>query len=445
MSKEKSHQDRVYVVGNDDKPLMPTNEGTARWMLKTGKATVLRRQPFTIRLNYESTHYVQPVSVGMDTGYEHMAVSASTETAELYSSQTELRTDIPKQNDTKRMYRGNRRYRKTRYRKPKFNNRANNKKEGWLPPSAEQRFQAHLKELKLVKSILPVSEVRIEVASFDTHKMMNPDISGVDYQKGPDYGHQNCREAVLYRDNYTCQHCGKSRIKDKTVRLEAHHIKFLSDGGSDEINNQITLCHDCHKALHDGKITLNKKGVKSMSPVNVSLFKNKLIEEARKLFGNGVPVRRTYGSYTKAERIYGDIKKSHINDAFAMTRHFKALRCNYVFVKRQVRRHNRALHEATPKKGRGGVRRSTLAKRVINKIGTRIGDKITVNYNGNRLTGFVSGSSHERVIIKDIFGNKLVEKNETFAVKNILKTRYKMNGTMLFDTVEQDCVNNQSK
>ena len=445
MSKEKSHQDYVYVVGNDDKPLMPTKKfGMVRWMLKTRKATVLRRQPFTIRLNYESTHYVQPVSVGMDTGYTHMAVSASTETAELYSSQTELRTDIPKLNDTKRMYRRTRRYRKTRYRKPRFNNRGN-KKEGWLPPSAEQRFQAHLKELKLVKSILPVSEVRIEVASFDTQKMIDPDISGVDYQKGPDYGHQNRREAVLYRDDYTCQYCGKSRIKDKSVRLEAHHIKFLSDGGSDEINNQITLCHDCHKALHDKKITLNINGLKSMSLVNVSLFKNKLIEESRKLFGNGVPVRRTYGSYTKAERIYGNIEKSHINDAFSMTRHFKATRCNYVFVKRQVRRHNRALHEATPKKGCGGVRRSTLAKRLINSIRTKIGDKVTVNYKGNRLTGFVSGSSNGRVIIKDIFGNKLVEKNEMFSVKNILKTRYKMNGTMLFDTVEQDCVNNKSK
>ena len=163
------------------------------------------------------------------------------------------------------------------------------------------------------------------------------------------------------------------------------------------------------------------------------------------MFGNDVPVRRTYGSYTKVERIYGNIKKSHINDAFAMTHHFKATRCNYVFVKRQVRRHNRALHEATPKKGRGGIRRSTLAKKLINRIGTRIGDKITVNYKGNRLTGFVSGSTNGRVVIKDIFGNKLVEKNETFAVKNILKTRYKMNGTMLFDTVKQDCVNNQSK
>ena len=29
--------------------------------------------------------------------------------------------------------------------------------------------------------------------------------------------------------------------------------------------------------------------------------------------------------------------------------------------------------------------------------------------------------------------------------KYVLKTGYKMNGTMLFDTVEQDCVNNQSK
>ena len=123
MSKEKLHQDYVYVVGNDGKPLMPTEKfGMVRWMLDTAKATVLRRQPFTIKLNYESTHYVQSVSVGMDTGYAHMAASASTEAAELYSSQTELRTDISKQNDTRRMYRKTRRYRKTRYRKPRFDN-----------------------------------------------------------------------------------------------------------------------------------------------------------------------------------------------------------------------------------------------------------------------------------------------------------------------------------
>ena len=119
MSKEKTHQDYVYVVGNDDKPLMPTKQfGMVRWMLDTAKATVLRRQPFTIKLNYETTHYVQPVSVGMDTGY------------------------------------------------------------------------AHLKELKLVKSILPVREVSIEVASFDTQKMMNPDISGIEI------GRASCRERV---------------------------------------------------------------------------------------------------------------------------------------------------------------------------------------------------------------------------------------------------------
>ena len=51
MSKEKTHQDYVYVVGNDDKPLMPTKKfGMVRWMLKTGKAIVLRKQPFTIKL-----------------------------------------------------------------------------------------------------------------------------------------------------------------------------------------------------------------------------------------------------------------------------------------------------------------------------------------------------------------------------------------------------------
>lgn len=60
--------------------------------------------------------------------------------------------------------------------------------------------------------------------------------------------------AVLERDNYTCQQC-------RTFTYNApHHVIYRSRGGSDTLENMITLCgpleNDCHRKLHDGKIKL---------------------------------------------------------------------------------------------------------------------------------------------------------------------------------------------
>ena len=60
------------------------------------------------------------------------------------------------------------------------------------------------------------------------------------------------REHALVRDKYTCQCCGK-----RNCRVEAHHIVFRSNGGSDSLDNLITLCEDCHKAVHLGEVNLN--------------------------------------------------------------------------------------------------------------------------------------------------------------------------------------------
>ena len=59
----------VYVVSENGQPLMPTeNHAKVRVLLKTGKAKVLNRCPFTIKLVYECTTYTQPLTLGMDAG-----------------------------------------------------------------------------------------------------------------------------------------------------------------------------------------------------------------------------------------------------------------------------------------------------------------------------------------------------------------------------------------
>ena len=73
------------------------------------------------------------------------------------------------------------------------------------------------------------------------------------------------REAVYARDKYACRCCSD----DKGGNLHAHHIKFFSDilsyhaiSSVDEalachelwdVSNGITLCTDCHTAIHKAK------------------------------------------------------------------------------------------------------------------------------------------------------------------------------------------------
>ena len=49
---------------------------------------------------------------------------------------------------------------------------------------------------------------------------------------------------VFERDGWQCQFCG---ARDN---LQVHHQQFRSEGGSDTLDNLITLCHRCHRRLH---------------------------------------------------------------------------------------------------------------------------------------------------------------------------------------------------
>jgi len=73
----------VYVISKDGKTLMPTKRhGKVRRLLKQGLAKVVRREPFTIQLLYDTTTYTQPVTVGVDIGSKMVGISAITEKQE---------------------------------------------------------------------------------------------------------------------------------------------------------------------------------------------------------------------------------------------------------------------------------------------------------------------------------------------------------------------------
>jgi hypothetical protein len=68
---------------------------------------------------------------------------------------------------------------------------------------------------------------------------------------------EEVRLAALERDGYRCQICGR----DVKEQLEVHHIRPLGMGGSEErdtLDNMITLCADCHRDIHNNRLTIVK-------------------------------------------------------------------------------------------------------------------------------------------------------------------------------------------
>ena len=84
----------VYVLSINNEPLMPCSNVIARLLLKQGKAKVKYREPFTIKLTYETTTYTQPLTLGVDTGSQTFATAVTNGKGNiLYTSEVVLRED----------------------------------------------------------------------------------------------------------------------------------------------------------------------------------------------------------------------------------------------------------------------------------------------------------------------------------------------------------------
>lgn len=298
---------RVFVINQHGKVLMPCKSRKAKILLSEGKAKVVTRSPFTIQLKYGSSGYKQDLTLGVDTGHNEVGLSVISETKEVFSAVASMRNDISKKMTDRRLYRRNRRNR-LRYRKPRFLNRKASNRDGRLAPSVQWKVNAHARLICQLEALLPITKVVLETGTFDPHKLKNPEVKNEQYQKGVQYGFENVKAYVLSRDSYKCQ-CKKSGCSSK---LEVHHIKHCSQGGSNAPDNLITLCSKHHKALHDGKLTLDVKKHKSLTPATTM---NVIRSQLLKLFPNAI---ETFGYVTKTNRYQYNIKKTHSNDAFVI-------------------------------------------------------------------------------------------------------------------------------
>lgn len=353
----------VYVLNMENKPLMPTTPARARKMLRDGKATVIQRAPFTIKLTVRTKKYTQPIILGIDAGSKTVGVSASTEKEELYASEITLRNDIVGLLSDKRQYRRNRRNR-LRYRKPRFLNRK--KEKGWVAPSIQHKINSHQRIVEDIHKILPISKIIVEVASFDIQKIKNPDIGGEEYQQGEQLGFWNVREYVFFRDGHQCQHC-KGKTKDKI--LNVHHIESRKTGG-DAPTNLITLCETCHSKYHDGRIELKvKRGQSFRDSALMGIMRWAFYNKLKEMYSD---VFLTYGYITKNIRINHKLEKNHATDAYCISGNMEAKRASTQYSQKFVRKNNRSLHKANMLKG--GNRKDNKAPYAVH--GFRLFDKV---------------------------------------------------------------------
>lgn len=308
----------ISVQSQEGQPLMPTKRLNKVWYwLRKGLARLVSREPFTIQLCFETKNYTQEVVLGVDTGSKHVGLAAIANTEVVLQGEVHLRTDIAEKLTQRRMYRRNRRGRKTRYRQARWANRR--RPSGWLPPSVRSKCDATLKAVRLVACLLPVSRVHIEIAGFDTQKMQNPEISGLAYQQGELFGYQ-LREYLLEKWQRKCAYCQKTSIP-----LQIEHIIPKSREGSDRASNLTLACKACNvrkgtqTASEFGYPEIQKQALLPLTDAaHVSALKTAMVQQMQALFGNE-QVQTTFGYETKYQRIQVlSLPKSHTNDAIAI-------------------------------------------------------------------------------------------------------------------------------
>lgn len=288
-----------------------------------GKAAVFRRQPFTIILNYDVAPSPVRVEFKADPGSRTTGLALVAEFAKrgrtvIFAANLHHRGQAIRANlESRRSRRRGRRGRKTRYRKARFLNRV--RPAGWLPPSVQSRVDNVAVWYGRLNKLSPLSSAAVETVRFDMQALVNPEISGIEYQQGELAGYE-LREFLLEKWGRRCAYCGK-----ENVPLEIEHIHPKSRGGSDRVSNLTLACRRCNEAkgnrpveafLADRPEVLKRILAQAKAPLKDAAAVN----STRFSMGNvlkawGLPVTFWSGGRTKLNRTKQGYQKDHWIDA----------------------------------------------------------------------------------------------------------------------------------
>jgi 5-methylcytosine-specific restriction endonuclease McrA len=307
---------RVLVIDKHKQPLMPCHPARARQLLREGKAAVFRKYPFTIILKEREGGEIQPVQVKVDPGSKTTGIVVVGDfkrgkrviwAAELTHRGQQIRNALLSRKQSRR----SRRNRKTRYRQARFLNRR--RPQGWLAPSLKSRVHNIWTWLRRLNKFTPISGLSMELNRFDTQKLQNPEISGVEYQQGELQGY-DVREYLLEKWGRKCAYCGIEHVP-----LFVEHIYPKDRGGSNRVSNLAIACKPCNEKK--GTMTaaefgyphieaLAKKPLRDAAAINST--RRALLEQLKV---TGLPIEIGTGAQTKFNRIQHGYPKAHWLDA----------------------------------------------------------------------------------------------------------------------------------
>jgi 5-methylcytosine-specific restriction endonuclease McrA len=304
---------------------MPCSNARARILIRKGRAKVYRLFPFTIRLIGRVSGDVQPVVIKLDPGANTTGVAIvrkdpedSTKQTVLHLAEITHRGNAIRKHMIKRaMYRRRRRTANLRYRAPRFDNRT--RREDWLPPSLQSRVDNVTSWLNRYRNLAPIASIYVESVRFDMQALENPDIEGLEYQRGALFGAE-LWEYLLEKWERRCAYCDAENIP-----LEAEHIVSKAYGGSNRVSNLTLACRKCNQRKGSQPVHVflardpsrlscildhTKKPLSSAAALNVT---RKAIN--RILYGTDLDVQCSSGGRTKFNRTRLGIPKTHALDA----------------------------------------------------------------------------------------------------------------------------------
>jgi 5-methylcytosine-specific restriction endonuclease McrA len=241
----------VFVVDQHHRPLMPCSEQRARLPLARRRAVVHRHAPFVIRLTdrTRSQSTVQEVALKLDPGARTTGVAlvrveeraaGEVHHALLLANLCHRGEQVHQALQRRAGYRRRRRTANLRHRPARFQHRRRAAK--WLPPSLRPRIGNVLTLSRRLLGWSSVSRIEVERVKFDTTAQQNPEVVGVEYQRGELFGWE-IRAYMLEKFGHRCAYCHAERGP-----FELEHIRPRSRGGSSRVSNLALSCHDYNVA-----------------------------------------------------------------------------------------------------------------------------------------------------------------------------------------------------
>ncbi|BAU04452.1 MULTISPECIES: RNA-guided endonuclease IscB [Nostocales] len=230
----------VFLVDTNKQPLNPIHPARARELLNKNKAAIYRQFPFTLVLHKAIDNpVVRLLTLKLDPGSKTTGIALLDGENVIWAAELQHRGwSIKDALNSRRSLRRSRRSRKTRYRMARFDNRK--RPEGWLPPSLIHRVLTVETWVKRLCRYAPIAQAVMELVKFDTQKMQNPEIDGIEYQQGQLAGYE-VRQYLLEKWGRQCVYCDK-----EGVPLQIEHIHPKSKGGSNRVSNLALSCKRCN-------------------------------------------------------------------------------------------------------------------------------------------------------------------------------------------------------